>query len=137
MQTINLTDKNSQAKGLPATIEEINRTFDDTNIIQERYSSTTDKNLNLESLYYVDITTGLRDVINKTPAMQALLSYPRNYSYITRGRSLDNISYNLYNTTDLWEFLAEYNNIVNPYEVPDYINIVPLNAILDILNANI
>lgn len=76
-------------------------------------------------LYNIDIVTGIADTLTPTNLMKSIKAYPKRYIIRTGGKSLDYLSNQLYGSVEYWIVLAEYNNIVNPYVVPDAIYYIP------------
>lgn len=88
-----------------------------------------------EPLYEYNKPLGIYDSLADTKVKQQLHAFPKTNVIETRGKSLDYIAYNLYGDVEYWVYLAEYNKIINPYEVPDKIFFIPINNLQVIING--
>lgn len=85
--------------------------------------------------YKMSLEVGVRDIFAPSDGMKELLKYPKKYKYYTKGKTLDYIAFKIYGRGEVWELLAEYNGIANPYIIPDEIYVLPKDIVESVWNG--
>lgn len=83
----------------------------------------------LTQLYKLDARTGCHDPLQPTDLCLWVRAFPRKTFIQTQGQQLYYIAFRLYRDQELWPIIAELNDIINPFIVPDRIYIIPPNEL--------
>ena len=87
----------------------------------------------LTRLYKLSAKTGSHDPLQKTDLCKHIRSLKKQTYVQTQGQQLFYIAFRLYGDQELWPILAELNDIINPFIVPERIYIIPPNDLRGIL----
>ena len=68
----------------------------------------------------IDLSTGVKSPWRASATKKEIMESPKKGNFIySNGRTLENISAVLYGNEKYWSIIAEYNQIVNPLNVPE------------------
>lgn len=86
------------------------------------------------TVFLQDRATGLSDMFILNEKAEKALEAPKEIKINVDGKTLDYIAYEEYGDTRPWRLLAEFNEIVNPYYLPEEIYVIPDELIQAWLN---
>lgn len=91
--------------------------------------------LGLSRLFEFNIEIGLYDMFRPTIEAKKIKAYEKKPWVIVRGRSLFQIAYDLYGDAGWWIFLAYFNDLVDPFNLPSELYFVPRGDLYNALNG--
>ena len=87
----------------------------------------------LESLFGYNFNLGIVDSLKDSKIIDNISKYPRDYSVKSDGRTLSYVAFDIYGSVDYWMLLAIYNDIVDPFVVPEVIYYIPSSESYNLL----
>lgn len=86
-------------------------------------------------LYDFNPILGIPDFGKPTKLAKLLKSYPRSHWLYVRGRKISQIAYDLYGNSEWWVYLAFFNDIADPYDLPDTLYFLPAAELSSLVNS--
>lgn len=90
-------------------------------------------NIVLDDLYEFNFLYSIHDIINRTELYNIIREYPKTYWVNSHFKRLDILSYEIYDSVDKWLILAVYNEIIDPFIIPERIFFIPKNDLIQML----
>lgn len=86
-------------------------------------------------LYEFNLELGIPDFGRPTKFAKLLKSFPRGQWLYVRGRKISQIAQDLYGNAEWWVYLAYFNDITDPYVLPETLYFVPMSELSGLVNS--
>ena len=91
--------------------------------------------INLNNLYPYTQKDSIHDVVLNNELRSKLTMRPKREYVFTEGRTISLIAFTLYGDHDYWIFLADYNDLVDPFTPSEKLYYIPKAELRDILQT--
>jgi uncharacterized protein YvpB len=89
---------------------------------------------NMNKIFEYNFKYNIHDSLNSNALYKAIKKYKKHIWVSSNGKRLEVLAYELYKNTDFWIILAIYNDIVNPFDVPNRVYFIPQEDLTSIIN---
>ena len=91
-------------------------------------------NISLDSFFMYDFQYNIHDAILSSDLYKKIIAYPKKKWVSANSRRLEVIAFDIYKNTNRWIVLAIYNEITDPFVVPDKVYFIPKDDFDNMLN---
>lgn len=90
--------------------------------------------INLDLLFAYNFKYNIHDSISKSKIYDQIKKFPKTRWVASTNKRLESIAYDIYKDTNMWLILAIYNDIVDPFVMPEKVYFIPKSDIGKILD---
>lgn len=91
------------------------------------------KEIDLSTLFSFDFGLNIHDTAYKTEIYKAIMAVPKTKWVQTNGKRIEMLAYEIYKDVNKWSLLAIFNDIVDPFVLPERLYFIPKEELSKIL----
>ena len=88
-----------------------------------------------DKLHTYDWKAHIHNIYRDKKLYRDIKEYPKHYTYRTSFKRLDLIAWELCDDPIYWELLAVYNDIKDPFKLPEEIFVIPKEHLMAMVNG--